>query len=130
MVTEEFVRADFASWETDDPSPYFTNMPENVNWIVTGKDHPLAGHYKSKTEAIAVFSRILSKLATPLECKLVNVMASGDWGIVEMTGHATTTGGNSYDQECVWLCRYEGDKCAEVRFYTDTLAYQKLFDEP
>ena len=130
MVTEEFVRADFAPWQTDDPSPYFANLPENVNWIVTGKDHPIAGHFKSKTEAIQVFSRITSKLATPLECKLVNVMTSGDWGIVEMTGHATTKGGNSYDQELVWLCRYEDGKCVEVRFYTDTLAYKNLFDEP
>ena len=90
MPTEEFVRAEFAPWETDDPSPYFANMPDNVCWTVTGKDHPTAGQHKSKAEALAVFGCLMSKLATPMACKITNVLASGDWAVVEMTGHATT----------------------------------------
>ena len=130
MVTEALVRADFQPWLTNDPTPYFDNLPENIVWTVTGKGHPLAGRFNSKTEVIELFGRLKSRLATPIECKITNVLTAGDWGIVEMTGHATTKGGNSYDQELVWLCRYEGDKCVEVRFYTDTLEYQRVFDEP
>ena len=128
MVTEAFIRDEFAPWETDNPIPFFEKLPDNVSWTVNGQFNPLAGHY-NKNEVLAVFGRLMSNFSKPPTLKITNVLPSGDYAVVEMTSHGVSTGGKVYDQVMCWVCRYEGDTCVMVRIYVDTAAEIRLFEE-
>jgi uncharacterized protein len=129
MVSEAFIRAEFAPLETDNPIPFFEKLADNVSWTVSGSFNALSGHYNNKNDVIAVFGRLVSKFAGPPTMKITNVLPSGDYAVVEMTSHGISKAGNEYDQVLCWVCRYEGNTCVMVRIYVDTAAEIRLFEE-
>ena len=129
MVSEDFVRTEFAPWETQNPMPWFEKLPDNVSWHICGTLNPKAGTYNSKAEVIAVFGELMSKVAGPPDCKITNVLPSGDTAVVEMFFHAIAKNGWHFDQELCWVCKYEAGLCVSVRLYVDSAGEVKLFEE-
>ena len=129
MVTEAFVRAEFAPWESENPIPFFEKLPDNISWTVSGSINPLRGHYTSKAEVLAVFGKLISKFATPTTFKVTNVLPSGDYAVVEMTSHGVSNGGVVYDLDLCWVCQYENGVCVAVKVYPDTAAEKQIFEE-
>ena len=129
MVSEEVVRKTFAPLITNEGS-FLSHLADNVSWTLTGHDDPLAGHYSSKTDVAAkVFAPIYQKIAGPLAAKIVSLLISGDWAIVEFTARGETKGGNVYAQELCWICRYEGEMIVEVREYLDSAQVKRILEE-
>jgi ketosteroid isomerase-like protein len=52
MITEDYVRKIFKGLEHGDGAGFFEHVDDKVDWIVEGT-HPLAGHYKSKSDFLA-----------------------------------------------------------------------------
>ena len=52
MITENYVRTIFKGLEHGDGASFFEHVDDKVDWIVEGT-HPLAGHYKSKSDFLA-----------------------------------------------------------------------------
>src|ERR1700739_969920 len=52
MITEAYVRELFKGLEQGDGASFFEHVNDKVDWIVEGT-HPLAGHYKSKSDFLA-----------------------------------------------------------------------------
>jgi hypothetical protein len=52
MITENYVRTIFKGLEHGDGAGFFEHVDDKVDWIVEGT-HPLAGHYKSKSDFLA-----------------------------------------------------------------------------
>jgi uncharacterized protein len=52
MITEVDVRKIFKGLEQGDGAGFFEHVDDKVDWIVEGT-HPLAGHYKSKSDFVA-----------------------------------------------------------------------------
>ena len=52
MITENYVRRIFEGLEQGDGAGFFEHVDDKVDWIVEGT-HPLAGHYKSKSDFVA-----------------------------------------------------------------------------
>jgi len=52
MISEEYVRNIFKGLEEGDGASFFEHVDDKVDWIVEGT-HPLAGHYKSKSDFVA-----------------------------------------------------------------------------
>ena len=52
MITEDYVRTIFKGLEHGDGAGFFEHVDDKVDWIVEGT-HPLAGHYKSKSDFLA-----------------------------------------------------------------------------
>jgi len=69
-VDAGFVRKMFAGLEHGDGAGFFAHVADDVDWTVMGT-HPLAGHYKSKTDFIAgtleTERRILGDIADIVE---------------------------------------------------------------
>jgi hypothetical protein len=78
MITEHFVRAQFASWESGDPSPWFQSLPEKGYFHVCGTLNPPAGTYQSKAEVLATNETVISKFSGSPVGKITNVLVSGD----------------------------------------------------
>lgn len=129
MVSEDFVRNHFASWETDDPIPFFQSLPEKFTWTVIGAINPLKGLYTTKEACLEAFGSIMSRLAAPPVCKIVNVLVAGDSAVVEISSKETSKAGKSYDEMMIFVVRYEEDKCVEIRMYADTAVEKEIFEQ-
>ena len=129
-LTEEYVHAEFAHFENANGPAFLENVADNVSWTAKGSANPLRGHYTSKAEvAKNIFGRMIPKMATPMRAKVTSVLISGDWAIVELKGEGTSKGGNSYDQELCWICRYEKGKIVEARVYLDSALVKAILEE-
>ena len=129
MVSEEFVRNVFAPWETNDPTPFFDSLSDNVSWKISGTINPFAGHYTTKAQVLEVFGQLTAKFAGPPSGRIINMIVSGDSAVVETEFNAPTPDGGRFEEEICWICRFEGNICTEVKIYVDTAAEVKLFGQ-
>jgi ketosteroid isomerase-like protein len=128
MTTTE-VRELFKSLEMGDGAAFFTHVAEDVDWIVQGT-HPLAGHYRSKSDFLAhTFEKLGKVLPQGTQLHVTNALVSGDWAIVELASLATAKNGLRFDNKYCWVIRFAGGKIVEVRAYLDSAMVQRLFDE-
>ena len=128
MTTTE-VRELFKSLEMGDGAAFFTHVAEDVDWIVQGT-HPLAGHYRSKSDFLAhTFEKLGKVLPQGTQLHVTNALVSGDWAIVELASLATAKNGMRFDNKYCWVIRFAGGKIVEVRAYLDSAMVQRLFDE-
>src|SRR5208282_4282877 len=129
-LTEDFIRTEFAPWESENPVPFFDKLSNDVAWTISGKINPCAGLYHSKAAVIELFGKLMSKLSGPPVCKITNILTAVDFAVVEMDFHSVSKGGVDYDQQLCWVCRYEGKEWTMVRLYVDTAGEVRLFAEP
>jgi ketosteroid isomerase-like protein len=128
MTTTE-VRELFKNLEMGDGAAFFTHVAEDVDWIVQGT-HPLAGHYRSKSDFLAhTFEKLGKVLPQGTQLHVTNALVSGDWAIVELASLATAKNGMRFDNKYCWVIRFAGGKIVEVRAYLDSAMVQRLFDE-
>jgi ketosteroid isomerase-like protein len=112
-----------------DGAAFFTHVAEDVDWIVQGT-HPLAGHYRSKSDFLAhTFEKLGKVLPQGTQLHVTNALVSGDWAIVELASLATAKNGLRFDNKYCWVIRFAGGKIVEVRAYLDSAMVQRLFDE-
>jgi uncharacterized protein len=123
------VRDLFKSLEAGDGGEFFSHVADDVDWIVQGT-HPLAGHYHSKADFLAhTFEKLAKVLPQGTQLHVENVLASGDWAVVELRSLATAKNGLRFDNRYCWLCRFSDDKIVEVRAYLDSALVARLFEE-
>jgi uncharacterized protein len=128
-ITTTKVRELFKSLEMGDGAAFFTHVAEDVDWIVQGT-HPLAGHYRSKSDFLAhTFEKLGKVLPQGTQLHVTNALVSGDWAIVELASLATAKNGLRFDNKYCWVIRFAGGKIVEVRAYLDSAMVQRLFDE-
>lgn len=110
----------------------------NVIWTCTGNAHSLAGtRYSVKEHEDATFKRLGKKLKGPIKFIATRVIvdaepeADGWWSTVETKGEATRTTGEPYDNEYVWLMRWNDEgKIVEIRSYFDTMLSEQVLLGP
>lgn len=108
---------------------FFKHVADDVDWTVHGS-HPLAGHFRSKSEFInATFARIARILRGGTQLRVVHVATSGNWATVEMQSMATALNGMRFDNRYCWVVRFDNARIVQVRAYLDSALIQKLFDE-
>src|SRR5271170_1330560 len=123
------VRELFKGLEDGNGTAFFAHVAEDVDWIVEGT-HPLAGHYRSKSDFLAhTFQKLAKVLPQGTQLHVTNVLVSGDWAIVELASLATAKNGLRFDNKYCWVIRFAGGKIVEVRAYLDSAMVQRLFDE-
>src|SRR5271169_2362522 len=113
-VTQElntaYVREIFRNLESGDGKKFFDHVAEDVDWIVQGT-HPLAGHYRSKSDFLAhTFQKLAKVLPQGTQLHVTNVLVSGDWAIVELASLATAKNGLRFDNKYCWVIRFAGGK--------------------
>lgn len=129
MPTEQVIRAQFAPWSTNDPLPFFAALPENISFTVCGSLNPLRGHYTTRDQVTETFGKLVSRFVEMPTGRVTNVIASSEFGVVEMLNEGVTKGGFNFSQSMCWICRYVGDECVEIRIYVDSAAEKHIFEE-
>ena len=129
MLTESIVQQAFAPLVSGEGS-FLNYVADDVRWTLTGIDDPLVGTYTSKADlANKVFAPLYAKVDGALAAKIVSVLISADWAVVEFTAEGKTKGGGIYNQELCWVCRFEGDKIVQVREYLDSAQVKRVLEE-
>jgi uncharacterized protein len=128
-VTIAYVQEIFRSLECGDGKEFFDHVAEDVDWIVEGT-HPLAGHYRSKSDFLAhTFEKLNKVLPQGAQLWVEHTLVSGDWAVVELRSDATAKNGLRFDNRYCWVCRFINGTIVGVRAYLDSALVARLFAE-
>ena len=129
MITENYVRRIFEGLEQGDGAGFFEHVDDKVDWIVEGT-HPLAGHYKSKSDFLAgTFAKLAEVLPRGAQLVVEHLLVKDDQAVVELHSLATAKNGLRFDNRYCWVCRFANDTIVEVRAYLDSALVARLFAE-
>jgi uncharacterized protein len=129
VITEADVRKIFKGLEQGDGASFFEHVDDKVDWIVEGT-HPLAGHYKSKSDFVAgTFSKLAKVLPDGAQLVVEHLIVKDDQAVVELHSLATAKNGLRFDNRYCWVCRFVNRSIVEVRAYLDSALVARLFAE-
>jgi ketosteroid isomerase-like protein len=129
MVTEDYVQTIFKGLEQGDGASFFEHVDDKVDWIVEGT-HPLAGHYKSKSDFVAgTFAKLDKVLPNGAQLVVEHLLAKDDQAVVELHSLATAKNGLRFDNRYCWVVHFNGDTIDRVRAYLDSVMVARLFEE-
>ena len=129
MVTEDYVREVFKGLEHGDGAGFFEHVDDRVDWIVEGT-HPLAGHYKSKSDFVAgTFAKLGKVLPNGAQLVVEHLLVKDDQAVVELHSLATAKNGFRFDNRYCWVVHFDGDTIDRVRAYLNSTMVARLFEE-
>jgi hypothetical protein len=128
-VSVAYVQKIFKNLESGDGKTFFDHVADDVDWTVEGT-HPLAGHYRSKSDFVAhTFAKLAKVLPQGTQLRVEHALVSGAWAVVELRSDATAQNGMRFDNRYCWVCRFANDMIVEVRAYLDSALVARLFAE-
>ncbi|GAB0138205.1 hypothetical protein EsDP_00006446 [Epichloe bromicola] len=143
VLTKDVIRSAFAHLGETKNAEYRKRfltdyLVPDVIWTCTGNAHSLAGtRYSIKDHDEATFQRLGKKLQAPIKFHVTRIIvdaereADGWWCSVETRGQATRTTGEPYNNEYLWLMRWNDDgKVVEIRSYFDTMLSEQVLLAP
>ena len=129
MVTEDYVREVFKGLEHGDGAGFFEHVDDRVDWIVEGT-HPLAGHYKSKSDFVAgTFAKLGKVLPNGAQLVVEHLLVKDDQAVVELHSLGTAKNGFRFDNRYCWVVHFDGDTIDRVRAYLNSTMVARLFEE-
>jgi len=128
-VHADFVRKIFSGLEHGDGAAFFEHVADDVDWIVMGT-HPLAGHYKSKSDFIAgTFAKLGKVLPDGAQLHVEHLLVADDQAVVELHSEATAKNGMRFDNRYCWVVYFRDNIIVRVRAYLDSTMVSRLFDQ-
>ena len=128
-VQTDLVRKIFSGLEHGDGAAFFEHVADDVDWIVMGT-HPLAGHYKSKSDFIAgTFAKLGKVLPDGAQLHVEHLLVAGDQAVVELHSEATAKNGMRFDNRYCWVVYFRDNIIVRVRAYLDSTMVSRLFDQ-
>jgi ketosteroid isomerase-like protein len=128
-VQADFVRKIFSGLEHGDGAAFFEHVADEVDWIVMGT-HPLAGHYKSKSDFISgTFAKLGKVLPDGAQLHVEHLLVAGDQAVVELHSEATARNGMRFDNRYCWVVYFRDNIIVRVRAYLDSTMVSRLFDQ-
>src|ERR1700740_454082 len=108
MITEDNVRRIFKGLEEGDGASFFEHVADHVDWIVEGT-HPLAGHYKSKSDFLAgPFAKRAKVLPQGAQLVVEHLLVKDDQAVVELHSLAVAKNELRFDNRYCWVVHFDG----------------------
>jgi len=102
------------------PAPMLDMIDDRVQWTIIGNTK-FSGTYDGKA---AVLSDLLAPLGGLLDGHLhitpENILADGDYVVVQGHGKSKTLAGGTYNNVYCWVYRWSGNKIVALTEYLDT----------
>lgn len=128
-ITLEYVREIFRGLENGDGASFFKHVAEDVDWTVMGT-HPLAGHYRSKSDLVGgTFAKLGKVLPQGAQLDVEHIQVTENQAVVELRSFATAKNGMRFDNRYCWVCIFKNKIIREVRAYLDSAMVDRLFAE-
>lgn len=95
-------------------------LADDVRWTNIGSTK-FSGSAVGKEELMAkLFGPLFGRLKTGITAVIDNMVAEGDYVVVQLRGQAETTDGDAYNNTYCHVFRVEGGQISEVTEYFDT----------
>src|ERR1700723_4277712 len=113
-ITAEYVSEIFKGLQEGDGAAFVNHVDDQVDWIVEGT-HPLAGHYKSKSDFLAgTFAKLGEVLPNGAQLAIENLLVKDDQAVVELHSLATAKNGLRFDNRYCWVVHFAGGAIDKV----------------
>jgi ketosteroid isomerase-like protein len=124
---EAIVREAFERWEAGG-SVFDPLLASDVRWTIHGSG-PVASTYESRDSFVEDASApLISRLSSPIMPDVHAIWAVEDTVIIRFDGAATTTSGDAYENQFVWIFRMEDGQVVEAEAFLDLVAYQQVVE--
>ncbi|GGB04901.1 hypothetical protein GCM10011491_36290 [Brucella endophytica] len=124
---EAIVRQAFDKWQAGG-NVFAELLAPDIKWTIHGSG-PVARTYTGLEDFTKNASGpLVSRLATPITPRVHNIWTSGDAVIVRFDGTATTTSGEPYNNQFVWIFRMADGRVTEAEAFLDLAAYQAVVE--
>lgn len=111
------------AFENGDMKFYEAHLANDIHWNIIGNKNPVIG----KKEYLEVLK--MQDLESFPDVTITNIVAEGEYVVVESTGKATTKTGKPYNQIYCDVYRFKDKKIQEVTTYLDTSLSNKVLSE-
>ena len=111
------------AFENGDMDFYESCIADDIRWNILGVENPIT----DKQEYLEVLK--MQSLESFPEITIVNIIAEGDYVVVESTGKATTKKGKPYNQTYCDIYRFKDGMIQEVTTYLDTALSKKVMND-
>lgn len=111
------------AFERDEMEFYEAHLSDEIRWNILGDEVPVIG----KKEYFEVLK--MQELESFPEITVKNIIAEGDYVVIESTGKAITKTGKPYNQTYCDVYRLENGKIQEITTYLDTALGSKAMSE-
>lgn len=129
MKTQEnkaTVKAFYAAGDRGELDTALELLADDVTWTNIGSTE-FSGTFSGKEALLSeLLGPVFSRLKGGIRSRVDNVIAEGDFVVVQSTGTAETVDGRPYNNTYCHVFRFEGGKIAEVTEYFDTALTQRV----
>jgi ketosteroid isomerase-like protein len=109
-----------------DAETIIAHFHDNLQYWMLGT-HPFSGPRNGKAEFLELFGDVASHLDGMIPLDIKNIIASGDWVVVEAKGDGKTKTGKAYNNNYCQIWRFENGLATEFREYLDTQLVMDVF---
>lgn len=129
MNTDEnkaLIEAIFEKLSRGDGSMFIEHLADDVVQTVTGK-HSWSKVHKGKEALIRdVYGYLRTLVKDTGKTQPLNIIAGGDWVVVEARGDMITKEGVPYQNDYCLIYRLEGGKIVEIKEYMDSVYCEQI----
>lgn len=114
------IRNVFKAVADGNAEPLMDMLHDDISWTIIGSTR-FSGTYEGKEQ---LAERLLAPLGELVDGHLhitpENVLADGDYVVVQGHGESKTKAGGTYNNTYCWVYRWSGDKVVQITEYLDT----------
>ena len=117
---KQLIRDMFAELSKGNAQAFLGNMADNVRFTIIGTTK-FSGTFNGKPELVnKVLTPLTSQLEGGLTITVDNLIAEGDYVVMQGRGKSTTKAGKSYNNTYCQVFRIANGKVQEITEYLDT----------
>lgn len=118
----------FTELSKGNDEPFVEAMADEMQWIWMGSGQ-WSKNFNGKKEVMGqLWSAVRKTLKPPYKVHAKNIIADGDYVVVQAVGENTTPQGNEYQNKYCWVCRIVDGKIYELKEYMDTQLVTETFN--
>ena len=112
-----------------DPGPLLALLSPDVSYRIIGQTR-FSGEFHGLEEFQRRVATVLGGELLSMRVEVTNVVAEGDFVVVQGRGDGVTTSGNRYANDYCWVYKLSGGRATEVTEYLDTEHVTAVFGPP
>jgi len=124
---KRLVRQLYAELSKGNTKPFIDCLAEDIRWTVIGTTK-FSGTIEGKQNVVnKLFDRVAAQLNGPTKNTIKNLIAEGEYVVVESSGRVVTAAGKPYNNTYCEIFRLAGGRVTEVTVYLDTALIDTTF---
>ncbi len=107
--------------------PFFESMSDDIKWTWMGSKD-LSKTFNGKNQVVnELWGSVKTTIVQPYKFLIKNIIAEGDYVVIEGIGQNMTIDGKLYNNKYCWVCHIVEKKLTEVNEYMDTELVTRTF---